>query len=299
VSVVAVPRMHVDELEVEIPLVRGLLAEQFPEWADLSLEPVVPRGTDHAIFRLGEDKSVRLPRIEWAVGQADKEHEWLPRLAPHLPLAIPRPLAVGLPGEGYPWRWAVHTWLPGEPATAERLRDQRETATDLARFVVALREIDTTGAPLAGRGEPLATRDGPTRDWIAKLDGVVDAAAVTAMWEEALAAPDWDGPPQWVHGDLDSRNLLACDGRLSGLVDFGGLGVGDPACDIGTAWKMFSGEARELFRSTLALDDATWARARGHVLSQSLGALSYYTLENNAVLVLEGRRWLDEVLSDR
>jgi len=295
---VSAVRMHADELDVEVPLVRRLLEQQFPTWSELPLEPVLPRGTDHAIFRLGDDLVVRLPRIGWAVGQPELEQEWLPRLAPHLPLAIPRPVALGRPGCGYPHRWAVHTWLPGEPATAERLHHPVEAARDLARFITALRGIDTTGAPAAGRGEPLATRDEQTRIWLAQLGGAVDATTVREVWEAALAAPAWDGPPLWVHGDLDSRNLLALDGRLSGLVDFGGLGVGDPACDVSTAWKMFSGESREVFRAELDVDDATWARARGHVLSQSLGALAYYTLENNAVLVLEGRRWLAEALAD-
>jgi aminoglycoside phosphotransferase (APT) family kinase protein len=209
------------------------------------------------------------------------------------------PLAIGSSEGGYPFRWAVHTWVEGRPATRERLRDEDETAVDLARLVRALHGFDTTGAPAAGRGAPLAMRDRQTRIWIASLEGAIDIDLGTAMWEEALAAPVWDGPPLWVHGDLDSRNLLARDGRLSGLVDFGGLGVGDPACDVGTAWKMLSGEARERFRTELGVDDATWARARGHVLSQSLGALSYYTLANNAVLVLEARRWLSQVLAER
>ena len=291
-------RMHADELEVDVPLVRRLLAQQFPTWSELPLEPVLQRGTDHAIFRLGDELSVRLPRIAWAVGQPELEQEWLPRLAPHLPLAIPRPVALGRPGCGYPHRWAVHTWLPGEPATAGRLRDPVEAARDLARFITALRGIDTIDAPAAGRGEPLATRDEQTRIWLARLGGAVDATAVTEVWEAALAAPVWDGPPRWVHGDLDSRNLLARDGRLSGLVDFGGLGVGDPACDVSTAWKLFAGESREVFGAELDVDDATWARARGHVVSQALGALAYYTIENNAVLVLEGRRWLGEALAD-
>ena len=299
VSRVPAVRMHDDELDIDTALARSLLSSQFPDWASLPLAPVLPAGTDHAIFRLGDDMSVRLPRREGIEAQVDLEREWLPMLAPHLSLAIPVPLAVGVPEDGYPFRWAVNSWLPGDPAAGERLRDPCETATDLARFVASLRRIDSTGAPTAGRGEPLATRDRQTRWWLATLDGVVDTAAVMAVWEEALAAPAWDGPPLWVHGDLDSRNLLAVDGRLSGLVDFGGLGVGDPACDVGTAWKLFSGEARDRFRAELSVDDATWARARGHVLSQSLGALSYYTLENNAVLVLEARRWLDEVLSDR
>jgi aminoglycoside phosphotransferase (APT) family kinase protein len=290
--------MHDDELDIDAGLARRLLSSQFPDWADLPLAPVLPAGTDHAIFRLGEEMSVRLPRRDGIDDQAELEQEWLPRLAPQLPLAIPVPLAIGSPEVDYPFRWAVHTWVEGRPATRERLRDPGETAVDLARLVGALHGTDTGGAPAADRGQPLATRDRQTRIWIASLEGAIDTDAVTAMWEEALAAPLWEGPPLWVHGDLDSRNLLACDGRLSGLVDFGGLGVGDPACDIGTVWKMLPGEARDRFRAELGVDDATWARARGHVLSQSLGALSYYTLANNAVLVLEARRWLSEVLAD-
>jgi aminoglycoside phosphotransferase (APT) family kinase protein len=294
----AVP-MHDDELDIDVELARRLLSSQFPGWAYLPLAPVLPAGTDHAIFRLGGYMSVRLPRRDGIEDQADLEQEWLPRLAPHLPLALPAPLAIGMPDDGYPFRWAVHTWVEGRPATRERVRDPGEAASDLARFVLALQQVDSPGAPAAGRGAPLATRDRQTRIWIATLAGVIDTGLATAMWKEALAAPVWDGPPLWVHGDLDSRNLLARDGRLAGLVDFGGLGVGDPACDVGTAWKMLSGEARDRFRAELDVDDATWARARGHVLSQSLGALSYYTLANNAVLVLEARRWLSEVLADR
>jgi len=299
VSRVPAVRMHADELDVDAGLVRRLVSAQFPEWASLPLAPVLPAGTDHAIFRLGDAMSVRVPRIGWATGQAEKEQEWLPRLAPQLPLAIPRVLAIGKPAEGYPHRWSIHTWLPGEPAAPDRIGDPRRAATDLAGFVTVLRGIDTTGAPPAGRGTPLARRDEPTRGEIAKLRGVIDTAAVTAAWEAALAAPPWDGPPLWMHADLDSRNLLASEGRLSGLVDFGGLGVGDPACDVGPAWKMFSGEARDVFRTELGVDDAMWERARGHTLSQSLMALSYYTLENNAVLVLEAQRWLNEVLAER
>jgi len=294
----AVP-MHEDELDVDAGLARRLLASQFPDWAELPLVPVLPAGTDHAIFRLGEHMSVRLPRREGIEAQVHLEAEWLPKLAPHLPLAIPAPLAIGLPDDDYPFRWGVSSWLPGGPATGSRLRDAGEAAVDLARFVAALQRIDGVGAPAAGRGAPLATRDRQTRIWLADLDGGLDTAAVKAIWEESLAAPVWDGQPLWVHGDLDSRNLLATDGRLSGLVDFGLLGVGDPACDVGAAWKLFSGASRKRFRAELSVDDATWTRARGHVLSQSLGALSYYTLENNAVLVTEARRWLAEVLSDR
>lgn len=291
-------RMHADELDVDEVLVRRLVAEQFPRWAGLPLEPVLPRGTDHAIFRLGDDMSVRLPRIEWATGQAGKEAHWLPRLAPHLPLEIPRPLALGEPGLGYPWRWCVHTWLRGEPATIDRIADPVQAARDAAAFITALHAIDTTGAPEAGRGRPFEPLTDVGRAAIAKLEDDVDAATVTAIYEAAVAAPAWDRPPVWVHADLDSRNLLTHDGKLSGLVDFGGLGIGDPACDLGLAWKLFSGESREVFRAALPFDEATWARSRAHTVAQAVMALSYYTLENNPTLVVEARRWLSEVLAE-
>jgi aminoglycoside phosphotransferase (APT) family kinase protein len=291
--------MHDDELDIDAGVARLLLRSQFPEWADLPLVPVLPAGTDHAIFRLGSGMSIRLPRRAGVDEQVELEQEWLPRLAPQLPVSVPAPLAVGTPAGDYPFRWAVHSWVEGEPATHDRLRDADETAGDLVRLIGAFHRIDPTGAPLAGRGLPLSTRDRQTRRWIADLEGTLDTEVVTELWDAALAAPVWDGPPRWVHGDLDSRNLLARDGRLSGLVDFGGLGIGDPACDVGTAWKMLSGGARDRFRAELGVDGATWARARGHVLSQSLGALSYYTVENNAALVLEARRWLSDVLAER
>jgi aminoglycoside phosphotransferase (APT) family kinase protein len=289
--------MHDDEVDVDSLLVRRLLAAQFPGWAELPLVRVLPAGTDNAIFRLGDSMSVRLPRIAWARHQPELEHEWLPRLSPHLPLPVPRALVLGEPGEGYPYRWAVHTWLPGRQATPERLADLSQAAVELAGLVTALRQIDTDGAPPARRGRPLATEDDWTRSCIAKLRGRLDTEALTAAWDAARAAPAWERAPVWVHGDLDSRNLLACEGRLSGLVDFSCVGIGDPACDVALGWKLFSGESREIFQDALAVDDATWSRARGWVVSQAVGALSYYTLANNAVLVLEARRWLSEILA--
>src|SRR6266851_7495757 len=170
-------KMHVDEVDVDVSLVGRLLAEQFPQWAGLPLEPVRSAGTDNAIYRLGDDMAVRLPRIHWATGQVDKEQQWLPRLAPHLPLAIPVPLAKGMPAQGYPWRWSVCPWLAGEVATIERIADARPAATDLAQFIEALDLVDPTGGPAAGphnshRGVPLPMRDGATRTAIAKLEGI-------------------------------------------------------------------------------------------------------------------------------
>lgn len=289
---------------MDAALARRLVEAQFPQWADLPVEPVASSGTDNAIYRLGREMAVRLPRRAHNVGQLEKERRWLPVLAPLLPLAVPLPLAAGEPGAGYPFTWSIFTWLEGETATLERLADPERTANDLARFVAALQRIDPTDGPPPGehnsfRGVPLSTRDAPTRRAISSLMGSIDADASASIWEEALRAPDWTGPPVWLHGDLDSRNLLAREGRLSGVLDFGCLGVGDPAYDVMAAWKLVPAETRDAFRTGLSVDEGTWVRARGLALSQALIALEYYTLETNPVLVREARRWTAEVLADR
>jgi aminoglycoside phosphotransferase (APT) family kinase protein len=233
----------------------------------------------------------------------EKERDWLPRIAALSTLAVPVPLAEGAPGEGYAWTWSVYSWLEGENATPERLANQHEAAADLARFVAALQSADTADAPGPGehnfsRGEPLRRRDASVRASIGALAGEIDVASVTSLWEEALRAPDWDRPPVWIHGDLDSRNLLAVEGRLSAAVDWGSFGVGDPACDLMVAWKVLVAESRKVFRDALSIDDATWTRARGWAVSQAVVALSYYTLETNAVLVREAQRWLAELRAE-
>jgi aminoglycoside phosphotransferase (APT) family kinase protein len=297
-------KMHADEVDTDADLVGRLLAAQFPQWADLPIEPVRPVGTDNALYRLGDDMVARLPRRERTARTLAKERHWLPKLAPRLPIAAPIPLADGMPAEGYPFEWSLYTWLEGENATIERVTDPSRLATDLAQFVGALQRIDTRGGPPPGdhnffRGVPLAMRDEATRAAIASLGVSIDVGTVTAAWEAALRAPEWERPGVWIHGDLDVRNLLVQEGRLSAVIDWGGLGVGDPACDVMVAWKVLSAETRDSFRAALSVDEATWARGRGWALSQALNAVSYYTMETNPVLVREARRWMAEVLADQ
>jgi aminoglycoside phosphotransferase (APT) family kinase protein len=296
------PRMHADELDVGVGLVRRLLAEQFPEWEGLPLEPVLPLGTDNANFRLGDELLVRLPRRPGTSVTLEKERRWLPRLAPHLPLPVPVPLAEGGAADGYPFAWSVYRWLPGETATVAPIADPLQLAHDLAELIAALWRIDPSDGPAPGehnffRGEPLAARDEAMRVGVAALAGEVDVNAVTAAWDDALAAPEWQRAPVWIHGDLDARNLLVQDGRLSAVIDWGSAGVGDPACDVMVAWKLLPPDARGVFRAALDIDDPTWRRGRGWALSQAIGALAYYTEETNAVLVLEARRWLSALFA--
>jgi aminoglycoside phosphotransferase (APT) family kinase protein len=286
--------MHADELELDEALVRRLVGEQFPEWAGLPLRRIEPSGTVNAIFRLGDELSVRLARRKGPTQPGGKEHEWLPRLAPSLPVEIPVPVAQGRPSSEYPWFWDIHTRVEGATVPVEEI-DAVEAARDLAALVGALQQVSPDGAP-RGRGIPLAERDREFRHWLGRFDG---DPAVTAEWERALAAPPWDGPPVWHHGDLDARNWLVRDGRIHGVIDWGSTGVGDPACDVMVAWKLHSAAARDAFRDALPTDDATWERARGWALSQAVAALSYYTPENNPTLYREAEAWLGLVLSER
>lgn len=299
-------KMHEDEVQTDSEQVARLLAAQFPQWAELPITPVPSSGTDNALYRLGDDMAVRLPRIDWAVGQVEKEQRWLPQFASQLPLAVPVPLGLGRPGAGYPWSWSVYRWLDGQDALNAVATDPLQLATDLAHFVTALQKIDAGDGPRAGtpnnsdRGVPLAVRDTRVRESIAALDGLIDQQVITTVWEAALAAPVWDGPPRWVHGDLAPGNLLLEQARLSAVIDFGCLGVGDPACDLMVAWNYLatlSEGARDQFRTVLSVDDATWARGRGWALSVALIALPYY-LPTNPVIVDTAWRTIENVLAD-
>ncbi|MEU1686503.1 aminoglycoside phosphotransferase family protein [Micromonospora sp. NPDC005707] len=288
--------MHVDEVRTDAALVRRLIAGQFPRWADRPVTPVPSGGTDNAIYRLGDELTVRLPRIASAVKQVEFEHEWLPVLAKHLPVAVPQPCAVGRPADGYPWPWAVHRWVDGEHPTGGNT-DPRGFAADLGELVGGLRRADTAGARTGYRSGPLSGRDEYLREWTEAARGMVDTDAVLAIWEDALAAPAWDGPPVWTHGDLLAGNVLVRGGRLRGVIDFGAAGVGDPACDAMAAWTLLDSDTRDVFRETAGFDDATWARGKGWALT-FISALTYYR-ETNPTMYALAKRAVGAVLSDR
>jgi aminoglycoside phosphotransferase (APT) family kinase protein len=292
--------MHVDELDIDVALARRLLTKQFPEWADLPLQRVASAGTVNALFRLGEEMVVRLPRRPWADSGVQTEQEWLPKLAPHLPLAVPVPLAKGAPDDEFPWPWSVLSWLEGEAWRADRVVDLGDAAADLASFVNALQRIDATGGPdpePTDRGAPLADRDAEVRKAIAELGARIPTAPVTVLWEDTLESPVYMGPALWFHGDLLPGNLLVAKGRLHAVIDFGGAGVGDPACDVMPAWMLFSGESREVFRTELSVDEASWTRGRGWALSVALIALPYYW-DTNPVFAEVARNAIAETLAD-
>ena len=293
--------MAFSKADIDASLVRRLIADQFPQWAHLPIRPVERDGWDNTTFRLGEEMSVRLPSAEGYQEQVTREQRWLPYLAPRLPLPIPQPLALGRPATGYPWRWSVYRWLDGQTATPEGIDDIPRFAAALARFLVALQRIHATDGPLPGpvngfRGGPLAIYDRETREATAALQGTLDAAATTAVWEAALAAT-WLGPPVWLHGDVAVGNLLIKDGQLSAVIDFGCLAVGDPACDLAIAWTLFKGESRRAFRAALPLDDAAWARGAGWALWKALITVVGHERTQPAVAA-EARQVIGEVLAD-
>ncbi|KAB1978956.1 aminoglycoside phosphotransferase family protein [Streptomyces triticiradicis] len=290
--------MHAGETRIGGPLVRRLLAEQFPRWAELPLRRVRSAGTVNALYRLGDDMAVRLPRIADGSGDALKEHAWLPRLAPMLPFAVPELLGLGTPAADYPWHWSVVRWLDGDTPAPGAPVDTRQLAADLGAFVAALRGIDLPGGPASYRGTPLAAVDAETRSAIEDLRGTIDTGAATAAWEEALSAPAWTGPPRWLHGDLMPMNLLVHDGRLTAVLDFGTLGTGDPACDLIPAWNLLPATARSVFRDAAGADDAGWARGRGWALSMALAQLPYYRT-TNPVIADNAEHVIREVLAER
>ncbi len=281
--------MHDDEVEVDEALVRRLLASQLPHLADEPLTIVEPWGTDNGIWRLGDELVVRLARIGWAAGQAAKDAEWLPRLAPHLPVAVPEPVAVGEPDDDYPFQWAVHRWIPGDGAGPDTIWDPLSFAADLADFVEELQRVSIDGAPPPhNRARPLGDYDRSARAAIDSARHLIDAAAATAVWEEACDAPPHDGEPRWVHGDLEG-NCLVRDGRLCGVVDWGSACAGDPAVDVQVVWSpLFTTDARPVFLDALGVDDATLLRSRGAAVQQACAALPYYL--HTSPLIVE-RSW--------
>ncbi|NKQ26861.1 aminoglycoside phosphotransferase family protein [Streptomyces galbus] len=293
----SVVKMRPDEIDLDAGLVRRLVAAQFPHWASLPVARVTSSGTENAMFRLGDDKVVRLPRHPGAVDGVAHERHWLARLGPLLPVPTPAPLALGEPGEGFPWPWCVYRWLDGRNPVAGALERPEELAADLGAFVAALRRLDPGGGPANHRGVPLAQRDGDTRAALEQLAGRVDTDAVTARWEEALRAPGHTGAPVWAHADLSPGNVLVAGGRLAAVLDFGCVGVGDPAVDLIAAWNLLPASARGTFRAAVGADDAEWARGRGWALSISLIQLPFYW-KTNPPLAANSRHVISEILAE-
>lgn len=285
--------MHDDEVTLTVGQVRELVADQHPRWRDLPVRALPHRGTDHAMFRLGDDLAVRMPRIEWARDAVLREGGVTRRLAPRVGVEAPVQLALGQPGRGFPWPWSVVRWVHGSTPT----EPTPALAADLARVVERLRAVDLPGRVVEKRAHPLAD---PTDLVLADVYAVRDEVPVdlvAAAWQESCDATPWDGVGVWVHGDLAPGNLVVRDGRLAGLLDWGGAGLADPAADLGLAWNFLDGPSRAAFRAALDDDESTWLRGRGWALRQALLQLPYYRTRY-APLADHARATIRAVLQD-
>ena len=282
------PRLHADELAVDAGLVRRLVDDAFPQYSAHALEPARESGSSNALFRLGDDLVVRLPRQPGGGATIDKEERWLPFVDTHLTVAVPEVVGVGEPALGYSERWAITRWLPGTaPAVPPTAAGSREPlARDLARFLTELRAIPvpsdaSTDESLSWyRGLPLPELDGDFRDTVndcRHLDLDLDLDDVLRVWDEAAeGSRTAASAPTWYHGDLLAENLLLRDRHLAAVLDFGGLAIGDPTVDLAVAWEVLDAEGRTELRRALDLDDATWAASRGWALLIALITFPYY-----------------------
>jgi aminoglycoside phosphotransferase (APT) family kinase protein len=261
-----------DKPEISLSLVNELVVEQFPQWAHLRITTIKFGGIDNKTYRLGDEMLIRLPSAEGYAGQVQKEQEWLPKIAPHLTTQIPEPIAMGISSKQYPWNWSIYKWIEGGSANTLHIDNHQllEIAKKLAQFLRELQKIDTTGGPAGGlhnyyRGAHPSVYDVETRSAISKLQGLIDADKATAIWEKAINSK-WHKQPVWIHGDVASGNILVNQGELAAVIDFGCMGIGDPACDLVIAWTLLKNESRKIFKEEVGLDTDTWDRARGWAL---------------------------------
>lgn len=290
-------KFHEDEVEINLEIVRSLLLSQFPDLADGELAPIHPQGTDNKMYRLGESKVVRLPRIEGSVPSLQKEIEWLPLMAEKLSISVPVPTHVGVPSDDYPFPWVICDFFSGKsPSNNEELR-QDLAANDLSNFINSMHKIDATNGPKCGRGMHINVRDNAVQKSIPLLGGDYDPKYLTSLWKKIVAANEWQNPPVWIHGDLHLGNILASDKRISAVVDFGLCGVGDPSCDYMAAWTLLTKESRATFRSQVKANDDCWLKAMGWAFS--MGVLGYpYYKETNPDFANMAKGALDAALED-
>ena len=236
-------RWPADEINASEDVVRSLLTVQHPDLAQMALWKF-GAGWDNTLWRLGEDFLVRLPRRAAAAPLMINEQRWLPELAPRLPLPIPAPVRIGRPSSEYPWAWSIVAWIDGRPGDVTTIDPPDHAATTLGRFLRALHQPASEDAPENNyRGVALEDRSKAFDDHMAALDGKVDAVGVRRVWDRALGAQPWQGPPLWIHGDLHPANILVRAGRLAAVIDFGDLTGGDPATDLAATWMLLPDSA--------------------------------------------------------
>ncbi len=264
------------KLNIDVTLASQLIKEQFPQWAALEIRSVAVQGHDNRTFRLGNKMLIRLPSAQCYAAKVAIEQKWLPKIVPHLSWQIPNPIAQGSPSNLFPFPWSIYQWIEGESintVSAEKL-DMQVIALQLASFLQELHRIDTTDAPIPGlhnfwRGGDLAIYDAETRSALQNLKNIIDGDQTLKLWKKALDSK-WTQAPVWLHGDLAPGNILIKDKQITGIIDWGGMAIGDPACDLVIAWTSLDASSRKFFKKTINLDEQTWNRARGWALWKAL-----------------------------
>lgn len=285
------------DVVIDAGLVQRLLHEQHPDLAHQALVKIA-EGWDNAVFRLGNDLAVRLPRRAASARLIEHEQRWLPHLSSALPVPVPAPVRVGMPSTTFEWAWSVFRWLPGQSLLHGGATAPRKTASMLRRFLQALHRPAPEDAPTnPWRGVRLDARTAALHEHLHQLGAAVDRTPILQLWDRALAAPTWPGPPLWLHGDLHPGNLLVSDAGLTGVIDFGDLTSGDPATDLAVRW-MLPRSMRESFDGWTEDPeaDALRMRARAWALALSLAYLAHS--RDDASMATLGHETINAALSE-
>lgn len=292
-------KMHEHEFEINENLVQSLLTNQCLKWSNLPLRQVISSGTDNALFRLGNEYIIRLPRIEWSPGSINqsinKEYEWVPKIAQLLKTLISEPIFKGNPDKLYPWAWTINKWNEGQTPDFEKENEYELLAKDLAEFLNELHSIRLPEGPYSRRGVSIKEINEETIKAINSLKGDIDTQKVFSLWEQLINVPLWNKDPVWVHGDFLPGNILIKNNRLSAVIDFTEVGIGDPACDLIIAWSLFNENSRKIFKANLKnIDENTWKRGIAWALSIALIMLPYYK-NSNPVLIFLSKRMINNI----
>ncbi|MFK7824157.1 MAG: aminoglycoside phosphotransferase family protein [Oligoflexales bacterium] len=290
-------KLHDDEVDIDVTIVKHLIAKQFPQYDRQVVSALVPSGTDNKMFKLGLDKIVRLPRTSGAVASLQKEEKWLPIIGENLPTAVPIPIHAGEPTKEYPFPWLIIPFISGSTPGLSNPLDGEQAAFDLAKFIGAMQQQDTNGAPLCTRGQHIKNRDSAVRKSVELLGDEYDLDQLLEIWNDSVNTPRWEGPSCWIHGDLHVGNILSNGGKINAIVDFGLCGVGEPSCDFMPAWTLLKKENREKFRSLINADENCWKRARGWAFS--MGVLGYpYYKNTNPIFASIAKNAMDQAIAD-
>ncbi len=294
--------MHGGQLSVTAEMVRDLVGNQFPEYAGLPIEPVHSEGTVNAIFRIGEQLAARFPlrprdveaTRRWLQDEANAARELLGRTR----VPVPEPVATGEPGAGYPLLWSIQTWVSGTTASETDTSMSDDFAHDLAEFIQQVRSIDVAGRTFTGdgRGGDLRSHDNWLETCFAESRQLVDVPQLRQIWTRLRQLPR-NSPDVMTHGDLIPGNVLVSEGRLTGILDVGGLGPADPALDLVSAWHLLDTDRRQLLRDDLGCHDLDWERGKAWALQQAMGAIWYY-IDSNPPMRRMGRRTLEQIIAD-